>query len=292
MPHVDSPYVRRPAAPAKVHSIAPRAASRPTIVALHSSAASGRQWARLATHAAPVADVVAPDFHGHGAGPAGRGADADIVAADAARIATIAACIPGGVHLVGHSYGGAIALRVALCHPECVRSVSVYEPVAFRVLFDHFGRRRPAAEVVNVARSIRRHLRAGDREGAGRVFIDYWAGTGTWAALPPERRASQAPRMPAIAAQFVALAGDAVTRGDYAALNTPVLYMSGRATRDATLRIAELLTATLPDARHVRMPGMGHLGPVTNADAVAARIVEFVRGAAGRELPALERRAA
>ena len=38
-----------------------------------------------------------------------------------------------GAHLVGHSYGGVIALLIAARHPEAVRSLAVSEPPAFGV---------------------------------------------------------------------------------------------------------------------------------------------------------------
>jgi pimeloyl-ACP methyl ester carboxylesterase len=38
-----------------------------------------------------------------------------------------------GTHLVGHSYGGVIALLAAAAHPERVRSLTVIEPPAFGV---------------------------------------------------------------------------------------------------------------------------------------------------------------
>src|SRR4030095_13666046 len=38
------------------------------------------------------------------------------------------------LHGVGHSYGGAVALRLAELHRTCVASLSLYEPVAFAVL--------------------------------------------------------------------------------------------------------------------------------------------------------------
>jgi pimeloyl-ACP methyl ester carboxylesterase len=40
---------------------------------------------------------------------------------------------PGAAHLVGHSYGGVIALLAAGRRPELVRSLTVVEPPAFRV---------------------------------------------------------------------------------------------------------------------------------------------------------------
>lgn len=35
------------------------------------------------------------------------------------------------VHLVGHSYGGGVALYIAARHPERIASLTLYEPSAF-----------------------------------------------------------------------------------------------------------------------------------------------------------------
>ena len=114
-----------------------------TVICLHASGSSGGQWSALRARLEPDVLVLTPDLHGHGAGPAWHGFDEDVVAADAARVARFAGTVAGEVHLVGHSYGGVIALRTALYHPERVASVTVYEPVVFRLLFDYHGRRPP-----------------------------------------------------------------------------------------------------------------------------------------------------
>src|SRR5215207_1390588 len=95
-----------------------------TVVCLHSSGSTGGQWAALRAQFEPEIQVLTPDFHGHGAGLAWRGFDEDIVAADAGMVARIARRVAGSVHLVGHSYGGAVAMRVALDHPERVASIA------------------------------------------------------------------------------------------------------------------------------------------------------------------------
>ena len=46
-------------------------------------------------------------------------------------------------------------------YAERVASVAVYEPVAFRLLFDCEGLERTSAEVVAVAEAMRRRLDAG-----------------------------------------------------------------------------------------------------------------------------------
>ena len=45
----------------------------------------------------------------------------------------LAPLLEGGAHLVGHSYGGVIALLMAVRHPASVRSLTVSEPPAFAI---------------------------------------------------------------------------------------------------------------------------------------------------------------
>jgi len=256
---------------------------RPTIVALHASSSSGGQWAPLAAYGAPHVDTVAVDLHGHGLGPALPAPDHNVLAEDVARVAKISERIGGGVHLVGHSYGGATALRVALAIPGRIRSVTVYEPVLFGVLRDCYGRGRPAAEVLEIARAVRRHVRAGMRETAARLFIDYWSGAGTWDTLPEARQMGHAARMPVIAAQFESLIRDPVGLEQFKTLDVPVLCIVGRQTRAPVVRIAELVAGALPHASVERVAGLGHMGPVTHPLAFAERVVEFVRRVAALE---------
>jgi pimeloyl-ACP methyl ester carboxylesterase len=260
-----------------------RVGARPTIVALHASSSSGGQWAPLAAYSAPHVDTVAVDLHGHGLGPALPAPDHSVFAEDVARVASVCERIAGSVHLVGHSYGGATALRVALAMPGRIRSVTVYEPVLFGVLRECYGRGRPAAEIWEVARAVRRHVRAGMRETAARLFIDYWSGAGTWDTLPEARQMGHAARMPVIAAQFESLIRDPVRLEHFKTLDVPVLCIVGRQTRAPVVRIAELVAGALPHASIERVTGLGHMGPVTHPLAFAERAVEFVRRVAALE---------
>ena len=267
-------------------SIRRPADNQPTVICLHSSGSTGGQWAALRAQLEPEFQVLTPDFHGHGTAPVWHGFDLDIVAADAARIARIARRVAGGVHLVGHSYGGAVTLRVALDHPESVTSIAIYEPVVFRVLFDYHGRRRPAAEVIEVAGDVRRRLRSGNAAGAAARFVDYWGGGGSaWQALSAGQQIGIIRRMSVIDAHFAALAIDPSRLSDYHFLRMPTLALYGSEMRAPIRRIGELLKFALPDATFETMPGMGHMGPMSHPNAVAQRIARFVRGqelAAGR----------
>ena len=263
-----------------IHRKVGRAAARPTIICLHASGGSGGQWNALAERLQGDCEVLTPDFHGHGTGPDWTGAPAAIVAADTERIARLAAGAGGAVHLVGHSYGGAVALRLAVDHPQLVASLAVYEPVAMRILFDYNPRHRAAAEVAEVARAIGRELNGANTERAAHRFHDYWAGAGRWAGLAPERQSALARRMPVIHAHFTSLIRDGVGLRDYRRLDVPTLYLAGRETKASTRRIGELLRFALPRVESRTFDAMGHLGPITHAVLVAHAVAGFVEGQA------------
>jgi pimeloyl-ACP methyl ester carboxylesterase len=260
-----------------MHAPSTRLVTEPaTVICLHSSGSTGGQWTALRSQLETKFQVLTPDLHGHGVGPAWHGFDEDIVAADATHISRLAESVPGDIHLVGHSYGGAIALRVALYHPERVTSVAVYEPVVFRLLLDYLGRRRPASEVIDVAMAMRRYLRSGDAAAAASRFVDYWGSAGAWQRLSVGQQAVITQRTRVIAAQFTALANDAPRLADYRSLRVPVLMLAGSEMRAPIRRIRELFRFTLPKATFDTITAMGHMGPITHASTVAWHVARFV----------------
>ena len=177
-------------------------------------------------------------------------------------------------------------MRLALYHPESVTSVAVYEPVVFRLLFDYHGRRRPASEIIELAKDMRRRLRFDNMPGAAARFVDYWGGLGAWRGLSVDQQTGLAKRIVTVAAHFVALANDAPRLADYRSLRAPVLVLAGSEMRAPIRRIGELLRFALPNAAFCTMAGMGHMGPITHSSVVAQRIAGFVRERAFRPEPA------
>ena len=105
------------------------------VIALHCSGGTGRQWHRLAASLAPRA-VLAPNLYGTLAVGPWSGEARFRLGDEAQPILDWLFPDSGKVHLVGHSYGAALALHVARRLPDRVASLSLYEPTAFQLLRD------------------------------------------------------------------------------------------------------------------------------------------------------------
>jgi pimeloyl-ACP methyl ester carboxylesterase len=252
-------------------------AGRRTVVLLHSSASSSRQWSALVELLGPRFDVRTVDFYGHGTQPAWRGERALTLADEVALVEPILR-EAGPVHLVGHSYGGAVALKVAEAHPHQVRSLAVYEPVLFAWLFKEAPHDEAAREVREMSDAVGRYVAAGQDHAAAAVFVDYWSGVGEWEHLHPARQNAIAARMRAVFPHFAAAYREPFASTRSGALQMPILYLTGENTADSTSRISVLARLALPFAEHDTLPGMGHMGPITHASEFNRRLWTFLVG--------------
>src|SRR5581483_8261062 len=110
------------------------AAAGDPVVCIHASASSGAQWTSLVERLEDRFRPLAVDLHGAGRTPAWRGDRRLTLADEVALLEPTLAATGARLHLVGHSYGAAVALRIALDHPHWVASLTVFEPVLFSLL--------------------------------------------------------------------------------------------------------------------------------------------------------------
>ena len=249
--------------------------TRPALVLLHSSMSSRAQWADLIAQQEARFRCIAVDLLGYGKspfpavdGPYTLGHEVDAInAAIAARLA------PGEpFHLVGHSYGGATALRLARQMPQRVLSLTVFEPAAFHPLpAADPARREIEAVVAAIARAASPH-------DATRVFIDYWNREGVFDSLPASQQQRFTAQIAKVRLDFEALLGEPATLADLGGLTMPALVMSGAASPSSTRRLAAELAAALPNAAAAQTKG-GHMAPITHAAIVNEMIANFLIGA-------------
>src|SRR6185436_16858633 len=165
------------------------------VVCLHSNASSSAQWRALMELLAPTHHVFAVDSYGSGKSPDWPSDRVITLADEAAFVEPVlqkagAPLSKSGapVALVGHSYGAAIALIVALANPGRVRALALYEPTLFSLIEAEKPAPNDADGIRNTVARSSAALDAGDRDAAAQHFIDYWMGAGAWRQMPEARK--------------------------------------------------------------------------------------------------------
>jgi pimeloyl-ACP methyl ester carboxylesterase len=144
------------------------------VIALHCSGAASGQWRQLGETLGPAYTLFAPEHYGCERTGPWTGTHAFTLADEAAKTIDLIDRSVNKVHLVGHSYGGGVALPAALARPARIASLSLYEPSAFHLL-KIIGDRGAAAfaEITDITRITAQGVIAGDYAGAAAAFIDY-----------------------------------------------------------------------------------------------------------------------
>ncbi|MHA1567445.1 MAG: alpha/beta fold hydrolase [Alphaproteobacteria bacterium] len=246
------------------------------LVLLHSSVSSSGQWKSLIAHLGEGFHTLVPDLYGYGASSAWPGERPLEMADEAKIVARLVAEIPGPFHLVGHSYGGAIALRVALTMPARVASLVLIEPVAFYLLKVP-ALAREQAEIEAVAGAVIQAVADNDPARGMASFVDYWNGNGAFAQMRPDLRQDLVSRTGKVLRDFEAIDGEQAKLADYSALAMPTLVLAAEKTRDTTKIIATLLAQTIPGAELMGIPGAGHMSPLTHGEIVNRAIAGHLK---------------
>lgn len=264
--------------PIRLATSGPRSPDR--VVLLPCSASSARQWTSLVETLAGF-HVEAIDLWGHGQQRRWHGAGALSLAEEAAGID--GACPDGGpFHLVGHSYGGGVALKFALSQPKRLRSLTLIEPSSFHILKDAGGAdARLLDEIRSVAQALNRGVIRGDYAGGMETFIDYWTWTGSWKSLPMHKKAQLAQLAVHVAHHFCGLIEETTSPQACAEIDVPTLILSGTLSPAPSRAITRILAELMPRARHRTIRGAGHMAPITHAAEVNALILEHLLSQGG-----------
>ena len=269
----------------------PRPTRRGRVIALHCSGAGAGQWRYLAEALGGRYELIAPEHYGCESTGPWTGEHAFTIADEAARAIALIDQSEDKVHLVGHSYGGGVALDVALARPDRIASLALYEPSAFHLLRQMGEPGAEAfAEIAQVARCICRGVVTGDYRGAVAAFVDYWNGPGAWDTMRPAAQNALIRWAPKGPLDFQALIDNPTPADAYRSLAAPVLILRGEHAPTPTRVIADVLSDLLPASRLIAIAGAGHMGPFTHAPEVSALIVRHIADAEADAQPRRWRR--
>jgi lipase len=235
---------------------------------LHCSLAHAGAFAPLMARLEGLA-MRALDLPGHG----GTDWDPTVGAQDQA-VANARALLDAPAHLIGHSFGATVALRLALEAPERVASLTLIEPVQYSLLPPDSGPlRAERAAMADVAAAGA----AGDWHGAAVRFLGSWGGAGGLGAMTAAQVAYAVERMPIVVAAHDDLFGGLTA----AALppRAPTLLIEGAESPPVIAAVAEAILAATPEAREVVVEGAGHIVPITHPEPVSRALRRFLQKA-------------
>jgi pimeloyl-ACP methyl ester carboxylesterase len=241
-----------------------RVGTGPPVVVLHGALGTSLSWHAVAERLADRFEFLLVDRRGRGA--SGHGTAPHSLAREVEDARAVLAAAGPGAALVGHSFGGAVALEAARL--EAPRRLVVYEP-GVRV-----GGLVPADEIERIERLVEQGrleeaLNAGAEQldaaglvrsdgpltGRSREFLEL-ART-----LPREIRA-------------VGALGSDLSR--YASIDVPTLLLAGGASPARQQRNCRELAAVLPDVRAERLDGHGHVAHHAAPGLVAGLLGSFL----------------
>jgi pimeloyl-ACP methyl ester carboxylesterase len=255
-----------------------------TLLLLHGSASNSAVWRRYVD---PFVKrgyrVVVPDLIGYGKTrpwPRQTQYSLDCEVELACRL------LPGDgsrCHVIGHSFGGVVALGLALTNPPGLASLTLIEPVAF-FLLPYAHESEAYAEILGIRKSFLDELDMGFGVAALRVFLGYWIGSGSWDAMP-ERSRDEVLRCVEklrldFEASFAPDPGAEAIRG----ISVPTLLVQGTRSTLPARRIIAALLGMLPQVTLQIVDGANHLLPLTHAPELTEGVLRHL-DATAKALP-------
>jgi hypothetical protein len=192
------------------------------------------------------------------------------------------------VHLVGHSFGGLVALAVALRDRVPLASLVILEAPAPEILRDrgehqHYRAFRQMTEAYFAA------FDGGNAEAIA-AMIDFYGGAGTYAAWPPRVRAYAIETTPVNIRDWASAYGFAPSAAALGALQIPTLVVRGGESNPAVQRANALLSECMGSAALATIDTAAHFMIATHSDEVGRLIAQHVHCAEAGQNRVRERR--
>jgi pimeloyl-ACP methyl ester carboxylesterase len=242
----------------------------PGLMLVHGSPGSASAWQPVGQRLSDRFRIVAPNLPGYGGTSLEEPGGPDGVPHAAGLLESLIRETGVPDVLAGHSYGGAVALTVALRGHVKPRALALFEPVCTPILLAT-GETEPFARMKVLLDDYISAFESGDLEAA-RTMVDFWFGPGAYEKLPGPVRdfivKNTGPNVHDVRATFrERYAPDAIRN-----LDMPVWVVYGSNSPDVSYKIASTLAAIARKGSLVKVDGATHALTATHSGEVAQLI--------------------
>jgi pimeloyl-ACP methyl ester carboxylesterase len=236
-------------------------------------------WKGFARALEGEAEILAFDLPGHGRSPDW------VPGTDQHRIATDWATdlLQPGMHVVGHSYGATVALRLAVENRDAIKSLTLIEPTFLAAARD--AAPELWAEHIEELTQYEAAAERDDFESAAQAFNASWGDGTPWSQIPEKIRAHMARCIPFILGTRPFVMEDyagLLKPGVLETLEMPVALVQGERTHPLIKTAISSLKERIKGCKLEVILGAGHMAPISHAENVAAVTRDLIETVQGR----------
>lgn len=244
----------------------------PTMVLVPGSCSTGAAWRPVIAAWENRFRCVTTSLPGYGGTDERRTPGNASISLEAETLESVIRKAGGRVHLVGHSFGGLVALAVVLRGRVRLASLAIIEAPAVMML--HGSGETPHIRAFGDMTDAYFAAFRNGKADAVETLIDFFAGAGTFASWPPRVRAYAVATTPVNILDWETAFDFPPTAQALAQIETPTLVITGGESHPAMQRVNEILSERMIGSTLATIQGAAHFMIASHAAEVARLVAE------------------
>ena len=237
----------------------------PKVLLLHSTATGVRQWKYFINKFKDRFHFVAPNLIGYGKTDKWKDENPQRLIDQVYILKRIPALQNQKFSIVGHSFGGSVAMMAALHFQDKIDKLILLEPNPFYLL-KQGGCFKAYEEVIILQRKIKKYYE-NDWEKAVHFFADYWNGKGSWDTYSEEQKVKFSDVLKPNYHEWDAVLNETMTIKEwYKKLPTQTTFVSALDTVFSIKEIRRLFMSNCPKWNFKHIAFGGHMALIKEPD--------------------------
>ena len=237
------------------------------VLLIHSTVAGNKQWRKLVEYLSPDYRVLAPNLFGYGTTPEwSKNRHQTLI--DQADLLADFFEQNESISIVGHSFGGSVAMMAAKKYPSKIKKLILVEPNPFYLL-EHHSDHDSYQEALNLRDIIKTNAHKETWVQAAEKFADYWNGSGTWKQMDGLRREKFAEALKPNFHEFDCVINETTSLEEWRDIlpqNTHILF--SEQTVNSIRKIVTIFEETMPNWIFHSYSEGTHMAPLTHPNIV------------------------